>query len=98
MAYRSCEQGLSTCLLFQSQSEGVFTIDNEKEKIVSIQVSSIQGLKRLHLVNQFNAKAYYNIFVYELLKDGSKRFISNRENEVLVALFDPSKLSQPMNP
>ena len=34
------------------------------------------------------------MFVYENLEGGQKRFISNRENEVLVATFDPSKKSE----
>ena len=32
--------------------------------------------------------------MYENLEGGQKRFISNRENEVLVATFDPSKKSE----
>ena len=45
--FRSCEQGLSACVMFQSKHEGVFVVKEDQDEIMEVQVSSGGGMKRV---------------------------------------------------
>ena len=84
MAFRSCERGLQTCLLFDSEYAGNYLVDNE-EHVIEIPLN--EKVTKLQFSNPSKTeRGYYQFMVY---KDGNP--ISITSNEVLIGKYQPHK-------